>query len=80
MKLMFKLATLISKRASLAKQIGDAKHSDAGSGVVEFYRPEREAQVLRDCLKSAMKGRSRMTKWFACFAKSCRRVGPMKNL
>lgn len=42
-----RLASLISKRASLAKQIGDAKHSDAGSGVVEFYRPEREAQVLR---------------------------------
>ncbi|MDG1462747.1 MAG: prephenate dehydratase [Gammaproteobacteria bacterium] len=38
---------LISKRASLAKQIGEAKHSDADSGVVEFYRPEREAQVLR---------------------------------
>ncbi len=38
---------LISKRASLAKQIGEAKHSDVDSGVVEFYRPEREAQVLR---------------------------------
>jgi len=41
------LEVLISKRAALAKQIGEAKRSDVNSGVVEFYRPEREAQVLR---------------------------------
>ncbi len=41
------LEALISKRAALAKQIGEAKRTDSSSGLVEFYRPEREAQVLR---------------------------------
>jgi len=39
------LHTLISRRARLAQQVGISKH--AAGHVVDFYRPEREAQVLR---------------------------------
>jgi chorismate mutase/prephenate dehydratase len=35
----------ISERALLAQRVGHAK--SAGGGTVEFYRPEREAEVLR---------------------------------
>jgi chorismate mutase/prephenate dehydratase len=40
---------LINERARLARQVGEMKHaqSQAGGLDVEFYRPEREAQVLR---------------------------------
>ncbi len=40
---------LINQRARLARQVGEMKHaqSKAGGADVEFYRPEREAQVLR---------------------------------
>jgi len=41
------IGQLISLRAKLAQQIGDAKRSSNNDGKVEFYRPEREAQVLR---------------------------------
>jgi len=41
------LQTLINRRAGLAKAIGLAKSSDTDSGPVNYYRPEREAQVLR---------------------------------
>jgi chorismate mutase/prephenate dehydratase len=40
-----KIQGLINQRAGYAKQVGDAKNSE--SGPAEFYRPEREAQVLR---------------------------------
>lgn len=40
------IESLISERARLAQQIGEAKRNSS-SGSVEFYRPEREAQVLR---------------------------------
>ena len=39
------LHALISRRARLAQQVGISKHADGH--VVDFYRPEREAQVLR---------------------------------
>jgi len=39
------LHQLISRRALLAQQVGISKHADGH--VVDFYRPEREAQVLR---------------------------------
>jgi len=43
-----RLGELISERAALAQKIGEAKQrSVSDDGVVEFYRPEREAQVLR---------------------------------
>jgi chorismate mutase/prephenate dehydratase len=37
--------TLINARARLAQQVGVSKHKDGHT--VDFYRPEREAQVLR---------------------------------
>ncbi len=39
------LLELISTRASLAKEVANAKGNEAENG--DFYRPEREAQVLR---------------------------------
>jgi chorismate mutase/prephenate dehydratase len=39
------LHELISRRALLAREVGISKHSDGHT--VDFYRPEREAQVLR---------------------------------
>src|SRR5262245_57666658 len=40
-----RLHTLINERARLAQQVGVSKH--ASGHTVDFYRPEREAQVLR---------------------------------
>jgi chorismate mutase/prephenate dehydratase len=40
-----RLHELISQRARLAQQVGISKH--AAGHTVDFYRPEREAQVLR---------------------------------
>lgn len=42
-----RIQELITERARYAKQIGEAKMKGNGSGPVDFYRPEREAQVLR---------------------------------
>jgi chorismate mutase-like protein len=39
------LHALINERARLAQQVGISKH--AAGHTVDFYRPEREAQVLR---------------------------------
>ena len=43
------LQALISRRALLAQQVGISKHADGHT--VDFYRPEREAQVLRAALE-----------------------------
>jgi chorismate mutase/prephenate dehydratase len=43
------LQTLINRRALLAQQVGISKH--AAGHTVDFYRPEREAQVLRAALE-----------------------------
>ncbi|MEP7313748.1 MAG: prephenate dehydratase [Pseudomonadota bacterium] len=40
---------LINMRAQLARQVGVSKHKDGHT--VDFYRPEREAQVLRQALQ-----------------------------
>jgi chorismate mutase/prephenate dehydratase len=42
------LHTLINQRALLAQQAGISKHADGHT--VDFYRPEREAEVLRRAL------------------------------
>lgn len=46
-----RIQELITERARYAKAVGDAKSGENGErvdgGTVEFYRPEREAQVLR---------------------------------
>src|SRR5687768_11844789 len=43
------LQNLINERARLAQRVGISKHKDGHT--VDFYRPEREAQVLRQALK-----------------------------
>jgi chorismate mutase/prephenate dehydratase len=43
------LHALISERARYAQQVGISKHADGHT--VDFYRPEREAEVLRAALK-----------------------------
>jgi len=43
-----KLHELINRRAELARQVGISKHKEGH--VVDFYRPEREAEVLRMAL------------------------------
>lgn len=43
-----RLHALINDRARLAQQVGISKHADGHT--VDFYRPEREAQVLRQAL------------------------------
>jgi len=42
-----RIQQLISERARYAKQVGEAKMRSNSGGPVDFYRPEREAQVLR---------------------------------
>jgi len=43
------LQGLLNERARLAQQVGISKHADGHT--VDFYRPEREAEVLRAVLK-----------------------------
>jgi chorismate mutase/prephenate dehydratase len=49
------LHALINQRAELAKQVGISKH--AAGHTVDFYRPEREAEVLRMALERNRKQR-----------------------
>jgi len=49
------LHALINERARLAQQVGISKH--ASGHTVDFYRPEREAQVLRMALERNKSGR-----------------------
>jgi chorismate mutase/prephenate dehydratase len=44
-----KLQELLNRRARLAQQVGISKHADGRT--IDFYRPEREAQVLRQALE-----------------------------
>ena len=43
------LHSLLNERARFAQQVGISKHADGHT--VDFYRPEREAEVLRTALK-----------------------------
>jgi chorismate mutase/prephenate dehydratase len=43
------LHALINERAALAREVGISKHADGHT--VDFYRPEREAEVLRQALE-----------------------------
>jgi chorismate mutase/prephenate dehydratase len=51
------LHDLINERARLARQAGISKHADGH--LVDFYRPEREAQVLRMALERNEQARAR---------------------
>jgi chorismate mutase/prephenate dehydratase len=45
------LLQLISERARIAQRVGDSKRSESGHGAtVDYYRPEREAEVLRSVI------------------------------
>jgi chorismate mutase/prephenate dehydratase len=48
------LHELINRRAELARRVGISKHKEGH--VVDFYRPEREAEVLRMALARNRKG------------------------
>jgi chorismate mutase/prephenate dehydratase len=50
-ELDIQIQKLIDERARFAKAIGEAKMAGNGGGPVDFYRPEREAQVLRSVLE-----------------------------
>ena len=51
------LHELINQRAQLARQVGVSKHKDGH--LVDFYRPEREAEVLRMALERNRDGQLR---------------------
>ncbi len=46
-----KIGELISQRANCAMQVAEVKQREAGDEPVNFYRPEREAQVLRRAME-----------------------------
>lgn len=48
------LQTLISERARCAQQVGAIKQAAGATG--NFYRPEREAQVLRRVIEEPTRG------------------------
>src|SRR5688572_33475360 len=50
------LHALINERAGLARQVGISKHVDGHT--VDFYRPEREAEVLHQALERNQIGRA----------------------
>jgi chorismate mutase / prephenate dehydratase len=51
------LHDLLNQRARLARQVGVSKHRDGH--LVDFYRPEREAQVLQQALRRNAEARER---------------------
>lgn len=42
-----KIQSLINQRAACAQRVAEVKQAAAGGELVQYYRPEREAQVLR---------------------------------
>jgi chorismate mutase/prephenate dehydratase len=44
------LLKLISERAHIAQRVGDSKRSSGEGATVDYYRPEREAEVLRSVI------------------------------
>ncbi len=63
---------LLNQRAEAAMEVARIKLSADPNAV--FYRPEREAQVLRMVQKSVIKVRLMMRKSRVYFARSCRPV------
>jgi chorismate mutase len=73
------LHALINERARLAQQVGISKH--ASGHTVDFYRPEREAQVLRMALERNRneRGRCATRRSCGCSARSCRPASRSRN-
>lgn len=45
------IQTLINQRAACAQRVAEVKQAAAGGEAVQYYRPEREAQVLRSVME-----------------------------
>jgi chorismate mutase / prephenate dehydratase len=56
-------------RGARARKVGISKHQDGH--VVDYYRPEREAQVLRGVIKAQQRARCAMRRSSGCSARSC---------
>jgi chorismate mutase-like protein len=74
---------LINQRAACAQEVAQIKRATVGE--THFYRPEREAQVLRRVLANS-KGpldseeMARLfRRWHACSARSCRPAWHSRN-
>ncbi len=71
------IQTLINNRAKLAQQVASVKKNHiANDSAAEnaspiFYRPEREAQVLKAVMERN-EGPIADEKWHACFERLCR--------
>ena len=70
------IQALIAERAKWAHQVGKAKGKLAAA--VDYYRPEREAQVLRQVV-DRNEDHSATKRWCGCSAKSCRPAWPSRN-
>jgi chorismate mutase/prephenate dehydratase len=74
-----KVLELISERARCAQEVARVKMASLAEGEVPvFYRPEREAQVLKRVMERN-KGRWATKRWRGCSAKSCRRAWPSSS-
>ena len=63
------IQSLINARAGCAAEVAEVK---AGQGEdTHFYRPEREAAILRR-VSDRNEGRCLPRKWYGCSARSCR--------
>ena len=67
---------LLNRRATLAEAVAKAKFAAEDNPL--FYRPEREAQVLRKVMERNQGPLSDAT-WHACSVKSCRHVWHLKR-
>ncbi len=67
---------LINRRASLAEAVAKAKFAAEENPL--FYRPEREAQVLRRVMERN-KYHYLIPRWHVYFVKSCRLVWHLKH-
>ena len=67
------IQTLINERAMCAQKVAEVKLAEQGGDAVVFYRPEREAQVLRrvmECNEGPL-GNEEMAKIFRQIMSSC---------
>jgi chorismate mutase/prephenate dehydratase len=67
-----RIPRLLNERAQFAQQVGKSSSSE-GLSTADFYKPEREAQVLRKALERN-KGTSAQRRDRALFARSCLRA------
>lgn len=74
-----KILELISDRARCAEEVARVKTASLKEGEKPvFYRPEREAAVLKRVMERN-KARWATKRWRGCSAKSCRRAWPWKS-